>query len=119
MDCKIRVNAYIYERISRRKTMDQQLAAALATKGFRRPIDVTEDYYAKGQPDGSEDYFVRVLTREESLSMLQADKPVGEVADALWLTIEEDGTWEVSLNDMSTWEDGDTTESLQAFLTTF
>jgi hypothetical protein len=58
--------------------MDQQLAAALATEGFRRPIDVTEDYYAKGQPDSSEDYFVRVLTREESLSMLQADKPVGE-----------------------------------------
>jgi hypothetical protein len=51
--------------------MDEQLAAALAAKGFRRPIDVQQDYYAKGQPDGSEDYYIRVLTREESLSMLQ------------------------------------------------
>jgi len=52
--------------IFRRQTVDEQLAAALAAKGFRRPIDVQEDYYAKGQPDGSEDYYIRVLTREES-----------------------------------------------------
>jgi hypothetical protein len=93
--------------------MDEQVAAALAAKGFRRPIDVQEDYYPKGQPDGSEDYFVRVLTREESLSMLQE---VGEVADALWLTIEDDGTWDIGLNDMSTWANGDARAGLLAAL---
>ena len=93
--------------------MDEQVAAALAAKGFRRPIDVQEDYYAKGQPDGSEDYYIRVLTREESLSMLQE---VGEEADALWLTIEDDGTWDIGLNDMSTWANGDDRASLLAAL---
>ena len=74
-----------------------------------------EDYYAKGQPDGSEDYYIGALTRR-TFSMLQADKPVEEVADALWLTIEEDGTWDIGLTDMSTWANGDDRAGLLAAL---
>jgi hypothetical protein len=41
---------------------------------------------------------------------------VAEVADALWLTIEDDGTWDIGLNDMSTWANGDDRASLLAAL---
>ncbi len=103
--------------------MDIRLATLLEQKGFKRPIDIKEDYYAKGDPDGAEEYWVRVLTKKESNDWLDSDEVEGK-ADALWLIIgptpplPKAGAWDIGLNDMSSWEDGPDEASLIQYLET-